>query len=802
MITRNALRAIALATSCLAPLAAFAQAPASTADQAPAITVSGMPVSGQAQIGLGGVMGLNPDQAGRYSGLNTNGIDVLGGFSLSGRDAWNSGGTRYFDLEGRNLVVQTGNQLGSGVGSGSGWANSTTNSIGNEASLSLAVGNQGIWGLNAYYNAITYTGNVIDSLYTVNGSHATLNNNLAPWGGATTTARGSVTSFTIPQLQATGAMLPFQTGTRRDIVGGNFKYIWGNWTITGAINHEHKEGFLEESFDGPWGGTAFPLPINYDTDRYDVTAAYSARLYQGVIQYTFSKFTDNNLFVSLPYPTSNTTAPYQRTSAYSLPPSNSAQYVTIMLATNVVPRTRINLNARVGVEKQDDTFPPNTADPTLAGVANTQYLNPELQGTGANTSPNITATVYQIRVSASSHPIPRTDINAFYGVDGRNVSLNTFAVYGNGQGSDSTPGSATPYAFVVPQNWLKQNAGAEVTYKLVPQYDTQLSLGYRLDVTDRSNAQVGQSATNTGTLGVSSNFGPKFNGRLTFDYADRTGTLSYLTPWLNLDGVNAGPTYSGAYYQAPMTSEGVTARADYQPRNDTSVDLFVQFKNENYTYPGAVNYTAPNGSVTTAPLSGVGGGVKQDYALSLGPDVTYRPTKGISLHAFYTYELIFFNNIGNGACATSNTGTCAGSAGYFQNKDTTSTHTVGLSGEWRVNDKLKIKADYTLSYGTVMFAEFNGVFVANPTASYQNVSNYPDIDSLMNSVEITATYALTPNIELLAQGAYTSFHTNNFYDNTSAIQGAGSTSISLLTPGYGSPTYSIGMLMGGMKIKF
>ncbi len=122
--------------------------------------------------------------------------------------------------------------------------------------------------------------------------------------------------------------------------------------------------------------------MDYDTDRYDATAAYNSRLYQGVIQYTFSHFSDNNLFVSLPYPYANTKSPYQPQAAYSTPPSNSAQYVTLMLATNAIPETRINLNARVGVEKQDDTFPPNTADPgltpaLLAGAG----LNSAAQGT-------------------------------------------------------------------------------------------------------------------------------------------------------------------------------------------------------------------------------------------------------------------------------------------------------------------------------------------------------------------------------------------------------------------------------------
>ena len=88
--------------------------------------------------------------------------------------------------------------------------------------------------------------------------------------------------YTGPALAATGAMLPVQTGTRRDIIGGDFKYIFGDWTFTGAFRHEHKEGSMEESFDGPWGGTAFALPIDYDTDRYDASAAYNTRLYQAV----------------------------------------------------------------------------------------------------------------------------------------------------------------------------------------------------------------------------------------------------------------------------------------------------------------------------------------------------------------------------------------------------------------------------------------------------------------------------------------------------------------------------------------
>src|SRR5581483_6214133 len=106
-------------------------------------------------------------------------------------------------------------------------------------------------------------------------------------------------------------------------------------------------------------------------------------------------------------------------------------------------------------------------------------INPMLQGTSAN-SPDITATVYQVKVNANTRPFANVDINAYYGIDGRNVTMYQFKVFTGGVGgetADATPGGATNFALVVPQDWLKQNAGAEFTYKLLPQYNTRLQLG-------------------------------------------------------------------------------------------------------------------------------------------------------------------------------------------------------------------------------------------------------------------------------------------------------------------------------------
>jgi len=470
------------------------------------------------------------------------------------------------------------------------------------------------------------------------------------------------------------------------------------------------------------------------------------------------------------------------------------------LADNdLIPKTRVNFNARVGLELQNDTYAPNTDDPTgrnLTG-ANLTGLNPALQGTNAG-SPDMMATVYQVKVSAASHPIEYVDTRVFYGLDGRSVSLHQYQVNVGGTGgaaADTTPGGSL--LTVVPQDWLKQNAGVEVGYRILPESNTKVTVGYRFDDTERSNAQVGHSASSTGSIALTSAIGSEIDGKVSFAYTDRTGALNYLGPWQYL---GQGVSYSGAYYQAPMTSEAITARADYTPMQSLSSGMFLQFKNENYNYPAAT--TADGGTTATIPLTGAGQGIKQDYTLTLGPDINYRPNQSLNIHLFYTYELLFYNNTGNGACALSRTGACAGSAGYFQNQQTSSTHTIGVSGEWQINEKLKLRGDYTVSYGTVMFGEFNGVFVSNPTLSYQNVANYPDIDSLMHNVRLTATYQLASNVELVGQAAYTYFRNNDWNDTANAIQGAGTTAISILSPGYGAPTYNIVAVLAGVKLRF
>lgn len=827
---------LALASSCLTPVAAIAQdtgaaksedapptdkaspttneataptgeAPATTADETAAETPEPV-TTNEVTLGAQWVSGTNTGLFGRYNGLTYEGLDLIGGFEFRHRDPGDSGNTFYYDFSGTNLLFQTGHRLTDHF-SDRRFRHSTNNDIGPESIIDLRIGHQGQWAIDTGYQAITYTGNIINSIFTMNGTTATLNNGLAAFGGATNVPmqRGTVTSFTVPQLMQ--AERPFQTGTRRDIFHLGGKYQVGDWTITSGIRHEHKEGSLEQSLRLNYGGQAFTMPIDYDTDRIDIAAAYNTRPLQAVAQFTYSKFTNHNLAVTIPWAVSipaltATSGPFAQAALYSLPPDNSAFYLTGMLGYNFAPRTRLTLNGRIGLELQNDTFPANSANPNLSSTLGNptftwfQNLNSRNQGTSAN-SPHARALVYQGNFSIDSNLTENLEGRLSYSFDGRHVRLNQFKVWLGGSGADAT---ANRFAFVVPQNWFKQTAKVEATYHLRRASNTKLRVEYSYKDIDRTNAQVEHSITHGGSVQLSSMLGKSIMGRLTYEHADRSGRLVYGTAFGNLEeGVpEIHGTPSGAYYQAPMISNAVTLRADYAPEGKFSGGLFLRYVDERFHYP-TVDMDGPPG---TWNLVGRGQGIVRDYNLTLGPDINYRPSENLNFHLYYTYQSIFFDNRGNGACAASNTGNCAGSVGYWQNKYTSNMHTAGLNAEWRATPKLKFLADYTMSFGSVLFGQFNGVMVPNPTLSYQNVISYPDIDSRLYDLNLTADYRIAPNIEWALISRFSKFHNNDWNNFAAPVQPTldNGTTIAILTPGYPPPRYTVYIIGTAVRVRF
>ena len=800
--------AVALSTVCLLPFAAMAQDDGFDIGAAPAQPQQTASTETQSlnefTLGAQWVGGTNTGLYGRYNGFTHEGFDALLGFKFEKRDAWDSGNTFYYDVSGINLNFQTGDNLANGF-SDSTYTERTSNRLGPTAEISVAFGEQGTWGITADYDAISYTGNIINSLYTVTGNVATPNDFLPAWGGASNSpfTVGSTTSFNTTTI--TPYMHEFQVGTRRDILKFGGHYIVGDWTIDARIRHEHKQGSLEESLRMTYSGAAFTLPVDYDTDNFTLSASYIQPNFQAIVQYTYSRFRDSYLGVVVPDIVSKTSlgsGPYAQSAFYSTPPDNSAHYVTIMMGDTLAPGTRLNLNARFGVELQDDTFPPNSADPNLSNtLGNPTYhwfdnLNSMNQGTSAF-SPDASAWIYQVNAAVDTSLADHLTGRLAYTIDGRDVSINQYMVWGGGHTLD---GTTTTALYVVPQNWTKQKVDVGLNYMIAPESNTKLSVGYTYKNTDRTNAQVENSETSQATVRLSSMLGHDAMGSVTYEYSDRTGELVYGTAWGNLEtGMpEEFGTPSGAYYQAPMTAHTLTARLNYAPSPVFSGGVFLKYRNEKFHYPD-IDPAAPANNTN---LVGRGMGIVEDSNLTVGPDISYRPNKDLDLHAYYTYEWIFFDNRGNGQCYGSNTGNCLGSVGYFQNKYDSHMNTMGASADWQASSKWKLGLDYNFSSGSILFTEFNGVQVPVVTQEYQNVVNYPDIDSTMHQLKLTAEYQVTEAISWMVIYQYNMFHNNDWNFLTPPAQPTvdGGTTISILTPGYPAPDYDVSTIGTVVKV--
>jgi MtrB/PioB family decaheme-associated outer membrane protein len=772
MTKQSSLRVLALAGVCLVPLAAAAQ------ELNTGTAPGAVPANYNNEIDVGArYQSSTSTLFGRYTGNDSKGIGSLGAFHLKGGDATDSGGTQFMEATGSNLNFQP-DYLGS------------VNGLAPESELGVTFGNQGTWKANLYYNAISYVGQTFLSPYTVGGG-------LAPgqvaFGGQTVTGTSPTgvpilsTAPTSPNFGTANYYVthPFPevqetAGTRRDIFGADGKLIEGNWTFTSGVRREHKEGTVLQTIYSSNAGIAFPEPVNYDSDRFNVTAAYNTRQVQAQIGYVFSKFSDNNTFTTLPYLFASTA---QFTSQYSLPPSSAAHYINGSAGYNLTPTTRATLNFQYGLEMSDAPLGLGTATPaaqigsTFAGLmGQNESLTGEL------------ARVYTATAALSSRPLSKLDLKVSYGIDGRDNDANRAAFNGDEHGD-----GAPSIQYVLQQNWTKQKATAEAGYNVLG--GTKVSVGYRFDDTDRSAgaigsdplasiAWVGHSSENTEWAKIADHTFANVNGSLTVEHAVRTGVME-LAPGSNAVSATGVANASAPYYEAPRTADRAKLRADYTPSDEWTIGASGKYETNHYNYPKYIT------------------GTERDYNASAGPDVTYSPTKAIALHGFYNYEEIYYVNDGNGVPSTLN-----GNKGWSA-ATTNSVHTAGLSADWKVTDRLKLGTEYTFSYGDVAYNLFDGGLASASAValSYQNVQNLPSVDSSMHSIKVRAEYKLADNVTLMGGYGFDLFKDNDWAYGWNPVVAASTTglpplTVNTFTSAESQPSYRVHSLYTSLRVKF
>ena len=587
-------------------------------------------------------------------------------------------------------------------------------------------------------------------------------------------------------------------------------YKWNDWTITGSWRHEHKTGYQANSLE--IGGTVgltgtgsgatknspptaaatsglgyFAQPIDYDTDRYDLSAQYATKVFQIQLGYMFSNFTDNlsefnalNPFALGAFSGSGSfsgtgATPANISAPYSLPPSNSAHQVKMSIGYNITPTTRVNANLAYGLELQNA---------------------PYVQGTGSSAAPaeprtsfnGIVQTVFG-NVALVTQPFPKADFRLSYTIDERNnqsssdayavSTRSTLAV--NGGGDCAFTGGL---CYNLPYSFQHQTISAELGYRATS--STKVTLNDTFETTYRSYADASFVMSNTVTAKVRSQMSDNVFGALSFSHQDRNAN-NYVNgnTWalMTNGGVSPDPAGFLMYFEASRKHDEVRTTLDYAPTHTVNLTLMGKLSND--TYPGT-QY-----------------GLRNNFNFQFGPDVSWDIVPGLKTHAYYTFQQVYYEQASLYSSGTNYTSTGTGYYVPWTNKTTDIVHTLGLSADWQVSEDLKVSFAYNFSYGDTGYALGDGMamigggLTSQSTAAALTLQQLPDVTSMLNMVSIRGEYTFRPNWTLIFGYAFERFTYNDFMTGI-----ATNTYANALLPGTLNPNDTIQIVGAGLRVRF
>ena len=519
----------------------------------------------------------------------------------------------------------------------------------------------------------------------------------------------------------------------------------------------------------------FAQPIDYDTDRYDLMAAYGNERFQAQVGYSFSNFTDNLSVFNAANPYAFTGSSFGTASQmanmfapYVLPPSNSAHQVKMMLGYNFSPTTRVNANFAYGVQMQ------NAAFQNATGNAAATLNEPRASLSG------LVQTIYG-NVALTTRPLPKLDVRLSYTIDDRDNQTPRNA-YQEDHNTLATVGAAI-YSNL-PYSYDHQTFTAEAGYRILPQ--TKVTLNETFETTYRSYANTSFVTTNTVTAKVRSQVFDNVFGALSYSHQDRDAhNYNNNTTWAMLGESARDPATFLMYFEASRKHDDVKAMIDLSPINNLTASLMVKYSSDRY----------PDSSY----------GLRNNHNLVIGPDVNWQVTPNLSAHAFYNFQQIYYEQSSLYESSTTAPPTASQFVVPWSAKTTDSVHTAGISVDWKaIPDVLKLSLDYNFAYGDTAYALGDSVVFFGSTVTGSqitqaniNMQPLPDVTSMLNMVSIHGEYTIRPNITLLFGYAYERFVYKDFMTGTSPTQYA-----NILLPGTLNPNDSVHVIGAGMRIRF
>ncbi len=746
MVTRMKWKIAALATTALFPVGALAQD--FGVEEAPAEEAA--PVFSN-YIELGGDYQTDDSyRFGRYTGAGDEGFGVIGEIDVLRRPAMDDDSTEYFRLHGTGLGGDT-------------------------RRVDAEYGHQGDFRVRLHYDETPFL-QWDDAVTPYLGAGGNVLALPPGWTAATTPAALTAANPT--------AFRDVNIETKRTEYGASGTLnLGGGWSVSTAYEHEVKEGTMTKGV--AWGtnggnpsAVIAPEPVDYTTDRFKAAVNYNARRMQLEASYHLSMFDEENdsFFVQNPYSDRAGGAPWNLAGAYpayaqmSLPPDNSAHEFRVSAGYDMTSTSRITANLAYSKHYQDEDFLPITAVPGL--VVTTPLPRNSLDGEVTNWMANFE---YFNRISDTF------DVRAKYRfIDRDDETAQDVFTYITGDIEDQQAAPTSKARINHPYSFTNHQATLEGTYRIAPR--TRLNGGYTYELAERTHSEVEENTEHTVFARVRSSLGQNVWGSLGYSHGWRDSS-TYVGNRPFLEG------HTPAYI---ATLAGVQLW-----ENHPLLRKFFEAERDRDRVNGSISFAA-----TDRATIGVSGtwmrddygdselGLTESSGYTVTGDLGYQFSDVLSGHAFYSYEDHKTEQAG---------WSFTGAAKAVQSADPTrrwwathddTVHTAGVGLEWQPLPQWSLGADYAYHDATTA--------ISMDDAGAFNLIDFPDIETRVHTINLSAAYALRENIDLRVQYAFENYDSEDWQVDAAAPDASGR----VLAMGVTSPDYDVHVIGISARYKF
>ena len=549
------------------------------------------------------------------------------------------------------------------------------------------------------------------------------------------------------------SLRPVDVHTDRKRYGGGF--IWDvtdRWKLNASFRHERKDGTdtLGAVFGSNGGNPRSSIlvrPIDYETNNFSTSVAYTGERGQYSLSYNLSLFNnnDNALLWDNPFNNSqwDTGANFSdgARGRMSSEPDNEAWQVTFAGGYNFGMRTRATANISYGQMTQNQKFIPySSVFPTVIPLPRNS-LDGKIE------------TIF-INLDLSTRLTNRLGLIARYTFDDRN-NKTPQDIYVRIPGDAAAQGTLLSEDARVnwPYSLRHHKLQVDANYNFMQ--GARVTVGYQFDRKNRNYTEVEHTDEHTGKIRLSFNPFSSAGGWIRYEHSMRRGS-SYISNVPLLTG--HGPEYiaditlndPGELYEndplmrkfhiADRNRDQLAAAVNYYPNDELTFTLSGRYNRDDFLHTQDGLQESKNGDVT------LDGGFTPNEKISFNAYVTYEN---------YEYKQRGFYHPGFAGDLTPTTDRIAVFGDNWWTQDhNDNIYTGGAGFDWNViKDKLKVKADFLASHAITKI---------KPNSTGLAFLPLPDLKTDFYQFNVTAEYNIKENMGVRFRYLYENFDTSDF----------------------------------------